>query len=43
MSKVITIGEIMLRLSSPGFSRFIQSNSFDVCYGGGARPMSPFP
>lgn len=33
--KVVTMGEIMLRLSSPGFLRFSQSNSFDVVYGGG--------
>ena len=35
MAKVITLGEIMLRLSTPGHQRFIQSDSFDVCYGGG--------
>lgn len=35
MAKVITMGEIMLRLSSPGNSRFVQSESFDVNYGGG--------
>ena len=35
MKKVVTMGEIMLRLSSPGYTRFVQSNSFDVCYGGG--------
>ena len=35
MAKVITMGEIMLRLSTPGFQRFIQSESFDVVYGGG--------
>ena len=35
MKKVITFGEIMLRLSPPGFLRFSQSNSFDVVYGGG--------
>lgn len=35
MAKVITMGEIMLRLSTPGYKRFIQSDSFDVCYGGG--------
>jgi 2-dehydro-3-deoxygluconokinase len=29
------MGEIMLRLSTPGNSRFIQSDSFDVHYGGG--------
>jgi len=33
--KVVTFGEIMMRLSPPGFLRFIQSRSFDVIYGGG--------
>ena len=33
--KIVTMGEIMLRLSTPGNSRFVQSDSFDVCYGGG--------
>lgn len=35
MKKVVTFGEIMLRLSPPGFLRFSQANSFDVVYGGG--------
>lgn len=35
MAKVVTLGEIMLRLSSPDHSRIVQSQSFDVCYGGG--------
>lgn len=35
MHKVITFGEIMLRLSPPGWKRFSQANSFDVIYGGG--------
>ncbi len=35
MAKIVTMGEIMLRLSSPGYSRFVQSDSFDVNYGGG--------
>ncbi len=35
MSKVVTFGEIMMRLSTPGFLRFSQSNTFDVNYGGG--------
>lgn len=35
MAKVVTMGEIMLRLSSPLNSRFVQSQQFDVCYGGG--------
>lgn len=33
--KIITLGEIMLRLSTPGNTRFVQSDSFDVVYGGG--------
>ena len=33
--KVVTFGEIMLRLSTPGFTRFVQSQSFDATYGGG--------
>jgi 2-dehydro-3-deoxygluconokinase len=32
--KVITFGEIMLRLSAPGFSRFVQTTAFNVTYGG---------
>lgn len=35
MAKIVTLGEIMLRLSSPNHSRFVQSKQFDVCYGGG--------
>lgn len=33
--KVVTFGEIMLRLSPPGQARFVQASSFDVIYGGG--------
>lgn len=33
--RVITMGEIMLRLSTPNFERFIQADEFDVNYGGG--------
>jgi 2-dehydro-3-deoxygluconokinase len=33
--KVVTFGEIMLRLSTPGFSRFVQAQSFDATFGGG--------
>ncbi|PAP75392.1 sugar kinase [Rubrivirga marina] len=33
--KVVTLGEIMLRLSTPGFTRFVQAQSFDATYGGG--------
>ena len=33
--RVVTFGEIMMRLSPPGFLRFSQARSFDVIYGGG--------
>jgi len=32
---VVAFGEIMLRLSPPGYQRFVQARSFDVIYGGG--------
>ncbi|MBL4642910.1 MAG: sugar kinase [Flavobacteriaceae bacterium] len=35
MNKVVTFGEIMLRLAPQGFLRFSQANNFDVVYGGG--------
>ena len=35
MSKVVTFGEIMLRLATPGFQRFIQSASLNATFGGG--------
>jgi 2-dehydro-3-deoxygluconokinase len=35
MKRVVTFGEIMLRLSPEGFLRFSQANSFEVVYGGG--------
>ena len=35
MAKVITMGEIMLRLSTPSHERLIQADNFDVNYGGG--------
>ena len=35
MSRVVCFGEIMLRLSPPGYLRFNQASSFDVTYGGG--------
>lgn len=34
MSKVVTFGEIMMRLSPPGYARFIQTDRFDAIYGG---------
>ena len=35
MAKVVTFGEIMLRLSPPGFERFLQSPAFVATFGGG--------
>ncbi|MCX4276840.1 MULTISPECIES: sugar kinase [Muribaculum] len=35
MSKIVTLGEIMLRLSPEGNRRFVQVDSFDVIWGGG--------
>jgi len=35
MNHVVTFGEIMLRLSTPGYERFVQANSFDINFGGG--------
>ena len=33
--KVITFGEVMLRLATPGYLRFIQSASLGATFGGG--------
>lgn len=33
--KAVTLGEILLRLSTPDFKRFVQADTFDVIYGGG--------
>jgi len=35
MPRVVTFGEIMLRLSPPGFERFLQSPMFCATFGGG--------
>lgn len=35
MNKVITFGEIMLRLATPGFLRFAQATEFEATYAGG--------
>lgn len=40
MRKVVTFGEIMLRLNPPGFLRFGQAKSFDVSFGGGEANVS---
>ena len=35
MAKIVTMGEIMLRLSTQCNEKFIQADEFSVCYGGG--------
>lgn len=35
MNKVVTFGEIMLRLATPGYARFSQVDNFNATYGGG--------
>ncbi len=35
MSKVITFGEIMMRLNPPGYQRFVQTSVFEATYAGG--------
>ena len=35
MQKVVTFGEIMLRLATPGYKRFIQSDNLTATFGGG--------
>ena len=35
MAKIVTLGEIMLRLSTDNNERFVQANHFAACYGGG--------
>lgn len=34
-NRVITLGEIMLRLKSPGFERILQSPILEATFGGG--------
>ena len=35
MKKVVTFGEIMLRLAAPGYERFTQARSYKATFGGG--------
>lgn len=35
MTKVVTLGEIMLRLSPPDYQKIEQTQTFDAVYGGG--------
>jgi Sugar kinases, ribokinase family len=40
MKRVITFGEIMLRLQPEGCTRFVQADTFDIVYGGGEANVS---
>ena len=35
MKKIVTFGEIMMRLNPPGYLRFLQTDSFEATYAGG--------
>ncbi len=35
MKTVVTFGEIMMRLATPGFQRFVQVRRFDTTFAGG--------
>ncbi|MBR1872472.1 MAG: sugar kinase [Bacteroidales bacterium] len=35
MARIVTFGEIMMRLTPPGCRRIGQAQSFDICFGGG--------
>ena len=35
MAKIVTVGEIMMRLQPSGYKRFLQADSFDIVFGGG--------
>ena len=44
MAKVITFGEIMLRLATPGYLRFNQAKQFEATFGATFFPKSePIP
>ena len=40
--KIVTMGEILLRLTTPGNSRFTQARSFDAIYGGSEANVAVF-
>ena len=40
MAKVVTFGEIMLRLKSPGYERLFQSPGLEATFGGGEANVS---
>ena len=40
MGKIITFGEIMLRLAPEGYYRFVQAENYGATFGGGEANVS---
>ena len=34
MKKIVSLGEVLMRLSPPSYERFLQAQNFDINYGG---------
>lgn len=43
MKKIVTFGEIMLRLQTPGYKRFKQAQELEMTFGGGEANVARFP
>jgi 2-dehydro-3-deoxygluconokinase len=43
MTKIVTFGEVMMRLTPPGFARLTQTNAFDATFGGGEANVATSP
>ena len=40
MSRIVTFGELMMRLNPPGYQRILQADSFEISYAGGEANVS---
>ncbi|MBQ5930555.1 MAG: sugar kinase, partial [Clostridia bacterium] len=38
--KVVTLGELMLRLAPEGYNRFVQADTYGATYGGGEENVA---
>ncbi len=43
MARVITFGEIMMRLNPEGYRRFVQADRFEASYAGGEANVAVSP
>lgn len=34
MARIVTMGEILMRLSTKNYEKFVQAEDFHICYGG---------